>query len=161
MLCEHGLWSKGLHVCLSICNGFETKLIWPWLTHLLAHLEFEPGLYNNHQMKVFIGHMWTWGLIYGFECVCVRPSMIVYGWHFTKKINIFFSSIRSFSSIWSLHRQLGASTWNWKGSCLPGWKEGSKNMIIIIIVVIVIIVVTIITISIIIIIIVVIIIIFS
>ena len=25
--CEHALWSKGLHVCLSICNGFETKLI--------------------------------------------------------------------------------------------------------------------------------------
>ena len=21
---------------------------------LVAHLEFEPGLYNNHQMKVFI-----------------------------------------------------------------------------------------------------------
>ena len=37
---------------------------------LIAHLEFEPGLYNNHQMKVFLAPKWIQGLLFGLVFVC-------------------------------------------------------------------------------------------
>ena len=42
--------------------------------NLVAHLEFEPGLYTNHQMKVTRGSVYSEQIFYISFCTCYLIS---------------------------------------------------------------------------------------